>query len=68
MRSYESEWLYVHNPEGSAPEWTYDAKKRFRPKIDFMLDAIAKKRIMGLIRERLIHSFMKCCLQLLVTR
>lgn len=44
------------------------AKKRFRPKIDFMLDAIAKKRSMGLICERLIHTFMQRCLQLIVTR
>jgi hypothetical protein len=68
VRSYESEWFYVQNLEECAPEWTNGAKKRFRPKIDFMLDAIAKKRSMGLIRERLIHSFMKCCLQLLATR
>jgi hypothetical protein len=68
VHSYESEWFYVQNLEGSVPEWTYDAKKRFRLKIDFMLDAIAKKRSMGLIRERLIHTFMQRCLQLLTTR
>jgi hypothetical protein len=54
IRCYEGEWFYVWNPEGSAPpftsqipvvkpEWNYSVEKKFKPKIKYMLDAIAKQ-------------------------
>jgi|UPI00022140DD hypothetical protein len=76
---YEGEWFYVWNPEGSAPpftsqipvvkpEWNYSVEKKFKPKIKYMLDAIAKQHGQGLSGERLIHTFMRRHLQPLAAR
>jgi hypothetical protein len=34
--------------------WSYDAEKKFRPKIDYMLVAIARQRGRGLFGDRLV--------------
>lgn len=40
------------------PKWNYDSKKKFRPKIDYMLDAIAKQHGRGHSGDRLIRTFL----------
>lgn len=53
VHGYEGEWFYMQNIRGSAPqftdriivskpEWSYGAEKKFNPKIEYMLEAIAK--------------------------
>jgi hypothetical protein len=68
---YEGEWFYVRNLGGVCPcfsvaesLWTYGAEKRFRPKIDYMLAAIAKQRWHGLIGERLASLVLHAVLSL----
>lgn len=52
VRSYEGKWFYVKNLEGSASqltsrvlvsnvEWNYGAEKKFKSKIDYMLEVVA---------------------------
>lgn len=60
VHGYEREWFFVWNLEGSAPaftglvptgkpEWDYGAEKKFKPKISFILDVVAKQRRRGLL-------------------
>jgi hypothetical protein len=77
VRGYDGEWFYVWNLEGSVPvftglvpagkpEWDYDSEERFKPKIAYILDVVAKQRNRGLLGERLIRTFMQRQLQPLV--
>lgn len=40
------------------PHWSFDAEKKFRTKIDYMMAAIARQRERGLSGERLVQTFM----------
>jgi hypothetical protein len=71
---YEGEWFHVRNHEGSVPpftceiliakpKWNYGMEKKFKPKIDYMLEDITKQMWQGLSNERLIHTFMERCIQ-----
>lgn len=40
------------------PKWDSGVEKKFKPKISFILDVVAKQRKRGLLGERLISTFM----------
>jgi hypothetical protein len=79
IHGYEGGWFYVENLEGSTPvftgfvpvakrEWDYDAEKKFKLKISYILDDVTKQRKRGLLGKRLICTFTQHRLQPLATR